>query len=550
MDLFTKISKCEHHLGIFATFTIDQNVIEKLREHSVARMYIMHDIKHGMTAKSTDDSRLCIRPAKIAKNDAPLAKFHPKVVLLIGENKAAIGVGSANLTKDSFLKSKETFAWIEVEKSCFEIKLLVEWLKRFAMPGWESVFKEASVLSAKNTHEKSWRFLHNQHEPLSSQLLRILREDWKCNLATSTIQVVSPFLSKDSKNNITEWFDSISTKKKIIYARKNQSAEVLTGSNIYVKFPKEKREGFHSKQIMFEWPEQEKAVLFMGSANFTNQGFFMAEKDDGNAECGFLMILSDEKYRAWKKDWFDTGWEAECIVKQDDIKKLPEQDSPHEKSEPYCWAETSEDGKTITLWVACAEKQTIKIIKPKILNPDFQNQGLSLQTCSFKTSALTIKVKVGKEEIDVPVLNKEEFNNAYNESAASLFGAATNPRRISVKDILHYYKGLGENNQRFLAPAALDKFHQLWKIRFENVKRKKYLSTTHFEELKETLKKLVPAEKLYVIFHMLLLVEKFKDSGLEEFLKSEEKKTGILLFGRTNYPKWEKMRRQIHGYHK
>ncbi len=90
-DFFRYISEFHHHLAVFTTYTIDWDVVEKLREHSTARTLILHDKMKGRTASKTYGSRLAMRPAKRGKVTVHYPGiFHAKVGLLIGESMAAI----------------------------------------------------------------------------------------------------------------------------------------------------------------------------------------------------------------------------------------------------------------------------------------------------------------------------------------------------------------------------------------------------------------------------------------------------------------------------
>lgn len=283
-DLFTKIREFPHHLGVFATYTIDNDVVEKLKEHTVARTFIMHDSQQGFTAASTYGGRLCLRPARLHKSKGMLAKakFHPKITLLVNEKKAAIGVGSANLTRDSFQKSgsnyseKETYAWIEVDRDAEELAHLVQWLERFCVRGWEDIFKQIRVTKTMSANNSAWLFLNNQSEPIGDQILRSIKKKWKFDLTKAACHIVSPFLSRNAREHVVSWLDQVDPRETIVYARKNKNVDVFCDTPALIRFPEQgkKRERFHSKQIMFEWEKERTAVLYLGSANFTKQGFF------------------------------------------------------------------------------------------------------------------------------------------------------------------------------------------------------------------------------------------------------------------------------------
>ena len=85
------------------------------------------------------------------------------------------------------------------------------------------------------------------------------------------------------------------------------------------------------------------AVLFIGSANFTEQGFFITLKESANQECGIILNISLQEM----KEWFSEIYWSEIEVanykeRVDNSLEFFDSQSLH-----YAWAE-KENSKLIT----------------------------------------------------------------------------------------------------------------------------------------------------------------------------------------------------------
>lgn len=113
-DFFQAISEYPHNIGIYLTYTLDNEVIDKLSEVSTGTILILHDYKQGKTlVENNESSIVCLPIRTLRTNDKNC--FHAKLAFLKSEEGAKLIVGSANLSTDSFLNEKEIAIELELK---------------------------------------------------------------------------------------------------------------------------------------------------------------------------------------------------------------------------------------------------------------------------------------------------------------------------------------------------------------------------------------------------------------------------------------------------
>ncbi len=100
-DYFTHIREFDHKLGIYLTFTLDKEVINKIRENSSGRTIILHDYRQGISLDEAWKNRVLCIPF-LSQSLRAETCFHSKLTLLKGKEQARLLIGSMNLSKSSF----------------------------------------------------------------------------------------------------------------------------------------------------------------------------------------------------------------------------------------------------------------------------------------------------------------------------------------------------------------------------------------------------------------------------------------------------------------
>jgi len=216
--------------------------------------------------------------------------FHPKVFLLLGENKARLIVGSANLTQAGFLTNREICNVFEYNSENSEYLPMIQAAYsmfnlyqnknpcRFmrdiidATAGYNYLFENA------NSHSKL-KFLHNCTDTLYDQINKEL-PDGLC-----FVEIMTPYFDRN-----------LSVIKKIVEDNELKKVEVLIQdktSNYPLKSNRPQKTNirmvefcdnklYHGKVFRFKGKRQELVVF--GSANCSTQAFLRTYEEGGNAE--------------------------------------------------------------------------------------------------------------------------------------------------------------------------------------------------------------------------------------------------------------------------
>ena len=113
-DFFQSIAEYPHNIGVYLTYTLDNEVIEKLSEVASGTKLILHDFKQGISIDDNANSTIVCVPIKPLKPNEKNC-FHSKLALLKSEVGAKFIVGSTNLSVDSFATEKEIAIEMELE---------------------------------------------------------------------------------------------------------------------------------------------------------------------------------------------------------------------------------------------------------------------------------------------------------------------------------------------------------------------------------------------------------------------------------------------------
>lgn len=237
------------------------------------------------------------------------SSFHPKVILLLGEKKARLFIGSANVKTSGYATNNEVFNYIDYDaKNPEYLDVIVSAIDFFSEINEISYKLDNSVIKAakeyiyyhKAGQNGNMYLLHNMKEPMLDQVRKIISEDVRSIsiavpyydnelLALQAIKASYPtadvhlyIQNKYSTfpidyNNVKHIVDDIKT-----FSRFNDSTSSTSG-NFY-----------HGKVFLFK--TKEKSYVLYGSANCTLSAMIKSYADGGNIECDFLEVGNIEDF--------------------------------------------------------------------------------------------------------------------------------------------------------------------------------------------------------------------------------------------------------------
>lgn len=415
-SLFEAISEFPHTLGIYLTYTLDEAVIYKLTDYAKGVIIILHDYQKGVNLSfNRKNGILCIpmRPLNVSYQNC----FHSKLILLKSGTSARVIISSANLTKESFRREKE-IAWqqdlqFDNGTDVETYNSLISYLQDLNA---QTVIKNETynkVLKLVETNKRETnnmqKFVFSNAEKSIYQHLTNFLDQNKINQVAISIKVATPFVS--TTYDLTE-FEKLGPIN--IYLRKGSKIPEAFRKHIVYQPKDNKRNGFHAKIILLEYSNF--IVAFIGSANFTQQGFFQSSAT-ANQESGIIFKTSNKNL----DQWFDESYWTHIS----DLNNYVETDSNLEnfgEGEFYAYAEKQVD--LITVYLYNPENSEVYQNNRVI---ELDEVGLQF----YKTTKMISKVddegnesisfKIKDEERTIAVFNPLQFEEQLKQNGESLF---------------------------------------------------------------------------------------------------------------------------------
>lgn len=524
-DFFQSIGEFTHNIGIYLTYTLDNEVIDKLTEFATGTKLILHDFKQGKTLDDNDNSTIVYLPIKTLKpNDKNC--FHSKLALLKSESGAKFIVGSANLSVDSFAPHEPNIAFemeLDFEKSTDvfiynQILNFFEQLKSQLIVTnnvWEQTLDK---LRFKELPEKEseMQFVFNSAEKSIFDEYKNYLAKFRNGQKAKSLKVATPFVSDeyqriDELKNIT---NDIS-----VYLRKGARINSFEKQQFKIFQPAhKKREGFHSKLVLAEFNSD--AVLFIGSANFTEQGFFKTLAESANQECGIILKISAIEMQEWFNEslWKQlsaTELENYVEAKDNSLEFFETQNSP------YAWAE-KENSKTTTYIFKPNKSPVTKTKGGQKLNLLKVDDDFLFKTNELQEKNQRVIFFIDDLEISIPVFELTEYISGLSEKGESIFDLFRGENSVNPKemdDAIDDKKISASETIKLeiIEPPKLEQYFYNVKYLIQSLKRKKRFSVGMEKEVIVELNKSSDGRTLYLTLQLLKL---FTTKDYSENLKS------------------------------
>jgi len=421
---------------------------------------------------NTNQPLLAGRDFTLVPIDAGRGVFHPKILLLLGRNHAALCIGSHNLTLSGFGKNREltTVYLLSPKNESGEQQIFRDVWK--AMKQW-MVKQPAELLDPFLFVEKEIPWLtdvdeyatEHQDTFFSSNENLSLWEQIKPYLPTKNRRVIliSPFFD-DKLRFLSELKNSLNPKEFIIGI---EPETVYLSSDVTSQFPEIKfvetnklREGYgylHAKTIYIE-TESGKEILINGSANASSPAWLK----DGSRNYEAVVVLRSN---------------ASNVINQLGIKKLT--DSPEITSKE--WDLIRKNRK---------KKQDLFINKEK----EFLLTAIETETgfkVILKKQQINFVLLAELYDVTGDVISRNEITNV---SENELFIEIPDPKTRSLVSRIELKSATGEKINVYIhhTSAIVSKFHQ-------NRHREFFAALENFD---------VPLDdKLWRLFEKIIFVE-------------------------------------------
>lgn len=549
-DFFQSIAEYPHNIGVYLTYTLDKQVIDKLSEVSTGTIFILHDYKQGVTIDDNSNSTIACVPVNTLRPNENNC-FHSKLALLKSEVGAKIIIGSANLSVDSFVTEKEIALELELlfenPLDVFVYNQIIHFFNQlesqFAIPNkfWESTLQKLrfNELPHKEGH---LQFIYNSNNTSIFDEYNNYLSKFKGGQKAKRIKIATPFVSEEYQH--IEALKTI-TKDISIYLRKGSRIKPFENHQFKIYQPStKKREGFHSKIFLTEYNSN--AVLLIGSANFTQQGFFNSLNGFANQECGIIVTVSLQEMQ----EWFNNDiWKQ---LSENDIKNYVESEDNsleylESKISHYAWAERV--NSDITTFIFNPNNLPVRKSKGSSkMRLDKVNDYFIFKTTDLKTTNNKITFCIGDEICSVSVLEFSEYINGLNEKGESIFEGfkgiySINPAELD--DAIDKQKLSVSNTSgiTITEPPKLEQYYYNVKNLLQSLAQRKYFSHFNEAEIQKEINRTDDGRTLYLTLQLLKILgskantENIKKecvnriSELSKKLNIDSKKLNIFIKG-------------------
>lgn len=275
-------------------------VLNQLYDNNIRKISLFVD------AKELSKSIIKIESSYIGKRYfvTPIemnSSFHPKVFLLLGDKKARLIVGSANLTRSGLKSNNEIFNVFDYDdKNQKNLSLINSAMKFFLQlhsinETENDLFEEISYIGYldKDIINNELYFLNNIDESILDQIKELISEDIK------TIDIAVPYYDNELlalKEIISRYPDAkinlyIQNRMSTFNVKYNKEKNIIAEDCI-MPFNKcecnDSNNFYHGKAIRFN--ANDRSYIVYGSANCTLSALVNSYYKSGNIECNILEI--------------------------------------------------------------------------------------------------------------------------------------------------------------------------------------------------------------------------------------------------------------------
>ena len=412
-DFFDLVSGFNHSIGLYLTFTIDNDAIAKLADSSKGNVIILYDHRQGKIQEDNFKDQVLRIPVALTP-DINSRFFHPKIALLKGENEALLIIGSANMTRSSFETEKELACSVRISynsKMYFDVIEYFKSLKFFLVSTQghylENLEKYFNPIGEISNEAENVSFITNHGSQSIFEKLKSLIPD--AGNSCDELIIFSPFYSTEYANYFNE-LSNLVNPKKIQFGIRPETGipDSLCKENnkVSIIVPRGKAYNkFHFKLYLFRYKKFD--LVLMGSPNFTRSGFFLSTDQNGNFESALIFKLYN-KQRIDK--WLKAHWEPAELSSVSPFNEDILEDDVLVKEAEYGWAEKYKEKTFVYLFMPpnyVIHNLTINNIKVKWV-VDQRVKGVIFTSGDFGSN-IVIKYN-GKKLFEIVATNMMEFD--------------------------------------------------------------------------------------------------------------------------------------------
>lgn len=311
-SILDELSKCSgYDIALMTTFNFEigffeRAVLNRLYAKDVKKISVFIDSKELTNALNDFDIEYsgCHIGRKYMVNPIQMnGSFHPKVILLLGEKRARLFVGSANIKTSGYAINNEIFNFIDYSPEHPEyLDVIVNAINFFQDINEKSYKLDNEILKAAKEYiyyhkvpdNNEVYLIHNMENSIMNQVTNLITND------VTRINIAVPYYDREllALKKIIKAFPNAETKLFIqnefstFPVQYNNENQVINCISAFTKFRDNTSSSsgnfYHGKVFLFK--THDKDYVLYGSANCTLSALIKTYNDGGNIECDLFEV--------------------------------------------------------------------------------------------------------------------------------------------------------------------------------------------------------------------------------------------------------------------
>lgn len=307
-SILDELAKCSgYDIALMTTFNFEisffeRAILNRLYVNNVKKVSLFVDSKELAKALQEVDTSHIGRKYMVNPVQMP-GSFHPKVILLLGEKKARLFVGSANIKTSGYATNNEIFNFIDYTPEHPEyldvIVAAIDFFHEINEVSYQldnDILKETKDLIYYHKDEKNGQLslLQNMQKSILAQVQEVIVGE------VENISVAVPYYDNElaALHELKTTYPEadihlyIQNEKSTFPIDYNDKHSIATHIDTFNGF-KDNSSGsssnfYHGKIFLFK--TKEKAYILYGSANCTQSALIKSFEEGGNIECDYFEV--------------------------------------------------------------------------------------------------------------------------------------------------------------------------------------------------------------------------------------------------------------------
>ena len=326
---YALLTSYDFEIGFFESF-----ILNRLLNSGVKKVSVFADGEQLTAALA--DAKYCFIGKRYAVNPIRIdAAFHPKLFLLLGQNKARLFVSSANLTTSGFCINNEILNEFVYDidhpenlKIISQAIAFFEKLDEISLGLDRNLFKDIRQLPyyGKSNINHSLFLIDSVNEPILDQIQRLVPAAEEIDIAVpyydNALCAIDELISRFPGAIIRVWLQNGKSRFPV-WRAKDSRFIIKQYRNVSVNEGKAFENGnfYHGK--VFRFKNADRSFVFYGSANCTKSALVLSRKSGGNIECGVLEAGDPDEFDSYFDGFIEDATELVCEKLNDEAGEYP-----------------------------------------------------------------------------------------------------------------------------------------------------------------------------------------------------------------------------------